>query len=255
MILIDTHAHITSEDYFNRIDEVIQSAKENGIEKIINIGTDLKSSEECLKLSEKYSALYASCGVHPHEANKAPNRYIYELEEFSKHPKTVAIGEIGLDYHYNISEPKIQKRIFREQLELAKDILIPSIVHCRDADDDILENLREVRQCNGVIHCFSSTSKFAKHILETGFNISFTGMITFIKDLEAVVQSIPLDKMMLETDSPYLSPKPFRGKINEPKNILYIAEKISELKGIRIEEVATSTTKTALALFKKLNNN
>jgi TatD DNase family protein len=254
MILIDTHAHISKKDYSNRIDDLIQSAKDVGITKIINVGTNLKTSEECINLSEKYEELYATCGIHPHDADQAPKRYIYNLEEFAKHPKTVAIGEIGLDYHYNISTPKAQQVIYKEQLEFAKDIQLPAIVHCRDSDDDILEGLIETKSDTGVIHCFASDRTFAKNILETGFHISFTGMITFIKDLEKVVQSIPLEKIMLETDSPYLTPKPFRGKQNEPKNISYIASKIAEIKDITLQEVATTTTKTAIKLFNKLNN-
>lgn len=254
MSLIDTHAHISKKDYLNRIDDLVQSAREAGITKIINIGTDLKTSSECLELSEKYSELYASCGIHPHEADKAPKGYIYNLEEFSKHPKAVAIGEIGLDYHYNISLPKKQQFIYKEQLELAKDIKLPAIVHCRDSDDDILEGIIETKNRVGVVHCFASDDTFAKKILETGFHISFTGMITFVKDLEKVVKSIPIEKIMLETDSPYLSPKPFRGKQNEPKNIPYIANKIAELKDIEVEDVAQKTTQTALKLFNKLHN-
>ena len=255
MNLIDTHAHISKKDYLDRIDDLIQSAKDAGVTKIINVGTDLKTSEECIELSEKYTELYATCGIHPHEADKAPKRYIYNLEEFTKQPKTVAIGEIGLDYHYNISPPKTQQNIYKEQLELAKDIQLPAIVHCRDSDDDILEGLIETKNRAGVVHCFASNQDFAKQILETGLHISFTGMITFVKDLEEVVKSIPIEKIMLETDSPYLTPKPYRGKQNQPKNIPYIANKIAEIKDIDLQIVAETTTDTALKLFNKLNNN
>ena len=167
----------------------------------------------------------------------------------------MAIGEIGLDYHYNISPPKTQQNIYKEQLELAKDIQLPAIIHCRDSDDDILEGLIETKNRVGVIHCFASNKDFAKQILQTGFHISFTGMITFVKDLEEVVESIPIEKIMLETDSPYLTPKPYRGKQNQPKNIPYIANKIAEIKDIDLQIVAETTTDTALKLFNKLNNN
>ncbi len=252
-MLIDTHAHIYYEDFAQRIEEVIQSASDNGVEKIITVGVDLKSSEECIKLAEKFPSVFATCGYHPHEAVKAPKRYLYELENMAAHPKVVAIGEMGLDYHYNFSDPKIQQKVYREQLELAVALQLPAVVHCRNSDDDILQGINESACENGVIHCFASNVEFAEKILETGFYISFTGMITFVKELEEVVIEIPLERMMVETDSPYLSPKPHRGKKNEPKNVLHVAEKIAELKEIDLEEVAESTTETAMNLFTKLN--
>jgi|TARA_B110000263_G_scaffold239563_1_gene241897 TatD DNase family protein len=252
-MLIDTHAHIYYEDFAQRIEEVIQSASDNGVEKIITVGVDLKSSEECIKLAEKFPSVFATCGYHPHEAVKAPKRYLYELENMAAHPKVVAIGEMGLDYHYNFSDPKIQQKVYREQLELAVALQLPAVVHCRNSDDDILQGINESACENGVIHCFASNVEFAEKILETGFHISFTGMITFVKELEEVVIEIPLERMMVETDSPYLSPKPHRGKKNEPKNVLHVAEKIAELKEIDLEEVAESTTETAMNLFTKLN--
>ena len=255
MTLIDTHAHISYDDYADRIDEVIQAAEDNGVEKIISIGVDLPSSEECLKLAEKYPSVFATCGIHPHEAGKAPERYLYELEEFTHHTKVVAIGEIGLDYHYDFSDRKVQRRVFHEQLEMAKSLEFPAVVHCRESDEDILEGIQNSGNKKGVVHCFASSVGFAQNVLESGFHISFTGMITFVKELEQVVRDIPLERMMVETDSPYLSPKPFRGKQNEPKNVLHIAKKIAELKEISLEEVADSTTETALNLFKKLNAN
>ena len=252
-MLIDTHAHIYYEDFAQRIEEVIQSASDNGVEKIITVGVDLKSSEECIKLAEKFPSVFATCGYHPHEAVKAPKRYLYELENMAAHPKVVAIGEMGLDYHYNFSDPKIQQKVYREQLELAVALQLPAVVHCRNSDDDILQGINESACENGVIHCFASNVEFAEKILKTGFHISFTGMITFVKELEEVVIEIPLERMMVETDSPYLSPKPHRGKKNEPKNVLHVAEKIAELKEIDLEEVAESTTETAMNLFTKLN--
>ena len=252
MIFIDTHAHINYEDYSDRINDVIKVATDNGVEKIISVGVDLLTSEESIKLAEKYSSVYATCGYHPHEANKAPKRYLYELEQFYAHPKVVAVGEIGLDYYYNFSEPRDQKRVYHEQLEMAYDIELPAVVHCRDSDDDVLSGIQKYSNSKGVIHCFSSNLNFANSILETGFYISFTGLITFVKELEEVVRDIPLEKMMVETDSPYLSPKPFRGKQNEPANVVYVAKKIAELKEISLEKVADSTTETAHKLFTKL---
>ena len=254
MILIDTHAHIYYDDYSGRMDDLIRSAKENRVDKIISIGVDLKSSEECIKLAEKYEHVYATCGIHPHEADKAPKGYLYELEQFYEHSKVVAVGEIGLDYHYDFSDRKTQRKIYHEQLEMAKSLDLPAVVHCRESDNDILNGIQESGHNSGVIHCFASDLDFAKSILETGFYISFTGMITFVRELEEVVREVSLSKMMVETDSPYLSPKPYRGKQNEPANVLYVAEKIAELKEISLEEVAESPTRTALQLFKKLTD-
>ena len=255
MNLIDTHAHIYNEDYSYQIDEVIKTAVANGVDKIISIGVDLKSSEQCIKLSEKYKEVFATCGIHPHESDKVPNRYTYELEEMCKEKKVVGIGEIGLDYYYEFSDKKVQRKIFYDQLELATDIDLPAVVHCRNSDDDVLRGIKELSKGVGVIHCFASTYEFAEKILETGFHLSFTGLITFVKELEEVVKKIPLEKMMVETDSPYLTPKPHRGKKNEPSNVRYVAEKIADLKGVSFNKVAESTTLTALNLFKKLSNN
>ena len=252
MNFIDTHTHIYFDNYSDRIDDIIKTAMDGGINKIISVGVDLNTSEACIRLSEKYPIVYAACGYHPHEASKAPAHYIYELEQFFSHPKVVAVGEIGLDYHYNFSEPKDQQKIYHEQLELAGDIELPAIVHCRNSDEDVLNGIKKYSHGSGVIHCFASNLDFAHSIIKTGFYISFTGLITFVKDLEVVIQELPLEKIMIETDSPYLSPIPHRGKQNEPLWVRHVAEKIAELKNISLEEVAKSTTQTALTLFSKL---
>ena len=255
MTLIDTHAHIYYDDFTGRMDDVIRASVNNGVEKIISIGVDLKSSEKCIKLAEKYETVYATCGIHPHESEKAPKGYLYELEQFYKHPKVLAVGEIGLDYYYDFSDRKTQRKIYQDQLEMANSLDLPAVVHCRDSDDDILIGIQDSDHSYGVIHCFASGLDFAERILETGFYLSFTGMITFVKELEEVVREVPLCKMMVETDSPYLTPKPFRGKKNEPAYVLHVAEKIADLKDISLEEVAESTTKTAYSLFKGLEDN
>ena len=255
MTLIDTHAHIYYDDYSNRMDDMIKKAMDKGIEKIISVGVDLATSEECIQLAEKYSSVYATCGYHPHDAAKAPKGYLYELEQFYAHHKVVAVGEIGLDYHYNFSAQKDQKKVYQEQLEMAHALSLPTVVHCRESDDDVLSGIQQSGHETGVIHCFASDLDFANSILETGFYISFTGLITFVKELEEVVIEIPLEKMMVETDSPYLSPKPHRGKKNEPAFVVHVAEKIAELKEISLEEVAAATTETAHNLFTKLTAN
>jgi len=254
MTLIDTHAHIYYDDYADRMDDVIRAAADNGVEKIISVAVDLATSEECILLAEKYPSVYATCGYHPHEAAKAPKGYLYELEEFYKHPRVVAVGEIGLDYHYNFSDPRDQRKVYHEQLEMAESLNLPAVVHCRQSDDDVLSGIQQSGHKSGVIHCFASNLDFAEKIMETGFLISFTGMITFATELEEVVNKIPLEKMMVETDSPYLTPKPFRGKQNEPAFVIHVAEKIAQLKEISINEVAETTTDTAYNLFRRMKN-
>lgn len=253
MILIDTHSHIYYKDYAETIDDIISEANDQGIKKIISVGVDLKTSEQCINLADKYNCVFAACGYHPHESDQAPKRYLYELEQFSTHPKVISIGEIGLDYYYNISNPKIQKRVFQEQLELASDIQLPYIIHCRDSDQDVLKIIQNFDYRSGVIHCFASNLEFAEAIINEGLNISFTGMITFVKDLEKVVDKISINKIMIETDSPYLAPKPNRGKKNQPAWLIHIAQKIADIKKISIEEVAQITTRNAYNLFTKLN--
>ena len=175
--------------------------------------------------------------------------YLMKLEKLFKSEKVIALGEIGLDYYYNHSDKKTQNKVFIEQLELAKSLDKPVVIHCRDAEEDIIKCLKEVKNNFGVVHCFSGTEKFAKELFKLNFYISFTGMITFKNNLPELIKNFPLERMMLETDSPYLTPVPNRGKRNEPSMVKIIAEKIAEIKNIPIEEVAKTTTKNAEKLF------
>jgi len=247
--LIDTHCHIYYDKYRDDIDEVINRSKYNNISNIICVGVDIDSSKKSISLAEKYNLVFATVGYHPHEAKLAPNNYLDKMISLLEHPKAIAVGEIGLDYYYNHSEKKTQIRIFREQLELAKDLDLPVIIHNREADDDLYKNIKRSKINKGVIHCYSSDIKYAQKIFDLGLLISFTGIITFSKKLEKVVKEIPIEKIMLETDSPYLTPKPHRGKRNEPYMINFIAEKISEIKDIPVEEIAKVTTNTAREFF------
>ena len=251
-MLIDTHSHIYYEKYDDDLNEVIDRAKKNGVEKIICVGTDLKSSIRSLEISNKYDNIYCSIGCHPHESSKTEKNYLNKLEEMSKEDKVVAIGETGLDYYYNYSDSKIQKTRFIEQIELANSLELPVIIHNRDSDDDLYEILKKYNP-KGVIHCFSSNIDYAIKILELNILISFTGIITFKNStLNSVIEQVHLSKIMVETDSPYLTPEPNRGKRNEPSYVYYIAKKISEIKNIPIEEVIKHTTKNALNLFHKI---
>ena len=249
MELIDTHCHIYYDSFKNDLDEVLKRSTQNFISKLICVGVDLKTSKESINLSEKYPQIFATAGFHPHESKDASLNYLMKLEELFKSEKVIALGEIGLDYYYNHSDKKTQNKVFIEQLELAKSLDKPVVIHCRDAEEDIIKCLKEAKNNFGVVHCFSGTEKFANELFKLGFLISFTGMITFKNDLPELIKKFPLEKIMLETDSPYLTPVPHRGKRNEPSMVKIIAEKIAEIKNRPIEEVAKITTKNAEELF------
>ena len=252
--MIDTHCHIYDERLYKNLDQVIKKAQKEKIEKIICIGDNLDTSKKSIEIAESYDNVYATVGIHPHEAKNAPNDFIKELEELSNHPKVVAIGEIGLDYYYNHSKKEIQQNIFEKQLKLANNLNLPVVIHCRDADDDLFCSLIATKNSLGVVHSFASSIEFAKKIIGLGLMISFTGMITFIKKLEKVANEVDLNKIMVETDSPYLTPVPLRGKINEPANVKFIVNKIAEIKKVPREHVVNITTQNALSLFKKMSN-
>tara|TARA_Y100000768_G_scaffold378016_1_gene351923 strand:- start:250 stop:1011 length:762 start_codon:yes stop_codon:yes gene_type:complete len=253
--MIDTHCHINDEKYKNDIDQIVQRAIDSGVKKMICVGVDLETSEKAILISDKFEEVYATVGYHPHESKDAPQRYIYELEDMAKNPKVVAVGETGLDYHYNISPKSIQKNIFNEQIELSKDLNIPIIMHNRDSDKDLLSIIESSKLDYGVVHCFSSNWGLAEKLLNLNIKLSFTGMVTFINDpIEQVLKKINLNDFFLETDSPYLAPKPHRGKRNEPAMINLIAEKIAEIKEISVETIIQSTTQNALSFFKRLKN-
>ena len=253
--MIDTHCHINDEKYKHDIDIIVQKAIDSGVKKMICVGVDLETSEKAILISNKYEEVYARVGYHPHESKDAPQRYIYELEDMAKNSKVVAIGETGLDYYYNISPKSIQKHIFNEQIELSKDLNIPIIMHNRNSDKDLLSIIESSKLDYGVVHCFSSDWDMAEKLLKLDIKLSFTGMVTFIKDpIEEVLKKIKLDDFFLETDSPYLAPNPHRGKRNEPAMVNLIAEKIAQIKNVPLETIVESTTKNALSFFKRLNN-
>jgi len=249
MEFIDTHCHIYYDKYEHDINDVINRANNNNVNNIICVGVDLDSSKKSLELAKQYKSVFATVGYHPHEAKLAPKNYLEGIKNISRESKVVAIGEIGLDYYYEHSDKKIQIKVFREQLELAKELNMPTIIHNRESDDDLYHNIKESNINKGVIHCYSSDIKYANKLFELGLIVSFTGIITFSKNLQEVVREIPMDKIMIETDSPYLTPIPFRGKRNEPYMVNYVAEKIAEIKNISVEEVAEITTKTAKDFF------
>ena len=252
-MFIDSHCHIYYDTFNDDILDVINKAYDAGVTKLICVGVDLESSESCINLADKFKNIYATVGFHPHESKLAKSNYLNILESMAVHPKVVAIGEIGLDFHYNHSQKEIQKKIFLEQLELAQSIKLPTVVHSRKADLETFKIISNVKNSKGVVHCFSSNLEQAKKIIQLDYYISFTGLITFVDELVDVVKHIPLDNILIETDSPYLAPIPFRGKRNEPSYIVNIAKKIAEIKNIDLAAVGNVTMNNTLRLFSKIS--
>ena len=250
MELIDTHCHLFYDDLKNDLDIVLNRAQELGVNRFICVGTNMEDSRECLGLAETYKNIYASVGVHPHDAKDAPEDYLDQIADLITFPKMIALGEIGLDYFRNISEPDIQQNVFREQLALAQRLQKPVIFHNRDADADVLKILSEFPDVTGVAHCFSSDLKTAKTFIDLGFYISFSGNLTYKNShLPDVAKELPLEKLLVETDSPYLSPVPYRGKPNEPGRTRFVAEKLAEIHGVTLQIIAEKTTTNAESLF------
>ena len=252
MKLIDSHAHLTDEK-FDNVEEILKNAKESGIEKIVCSAYNLSSSNEATKLAEKYENVFSNVGLHPENVEEFSEEYFEKLKKLYKSPKVVAVGEIGLDYHFTTENKDLQKQIFERQLLLANELNLPAVIHSRDAMGDTIEILKKVRlKRESLLHCFSGSYESAKILMELGFSFSFGGVVTFnnAKNVVEVVKNLPIEKILLETDCPYMTPVPFRGQRNEPKNIVYIADAISRIKGMTIEEVAEITTKNAERLFK-----
>ncbi|MBC8198278.1 MAG: TatD family hydrolase [Candidatus Marinimicrobia bacterium] len=249
MQLIDSHCHINDKQFEIDLADVIGRASDAGVVQMICIGTDIKSSERAIEIADKYSNVFATCGIHPHDSDKPDKKYIQILEEFSTHEKVVAIGEMGLDYFYDFSDKKIQKIVFREQLELAKELNLPAVIHNRESDADLFNIIQLAKLHNGVVHCFASDIEFANKLIDIGLHVSFTGMVTFVKSLHDVIEKIDINKIMIETDSPYLSPKPHRGKRNEPAFVGNIVNTIAELKNIDPQSVALRTIETTRDFF------
>lgn len=250
-MFIDTHCHLDFPEFEQDRDVVIQRAKAQGIDYIINIGSSLKGSKDSVELAKKYDLIYATVGLHPHDADKFSQEIEADLKTLAKEDKVVAIGEIGLDYFKNYSKPENQRLTFMSLLKLAKDLDLPSVIHSRQAQAEILEILKSAMPKKSAVHCFSGDENFLKSCLNLGFFISFTCNITYKKaqNLRNLVKMTPLDRLMLETDAPFLAPEGLRGKRNEPMYVKSLAEEIARIKGIGIEEVAKVTTETAKKFF------
>jgi TatD DNase family protein len=256
--MIDTHAHLNFPEFKGEISAALSRAKKVGVFKIINIGTDLETSLESVNLARKYPEIFASIGVHPHHAKDFSIESLEKFFVLASKDKVVAIGEIGLDFYpfgktsrySSYPSKEEQKMTFIQMLKLAQDCQLPMILHCREAYQDMLSVLRnEGIKGPGVIHCFSGTPKEAKEFLDLGFFISFTGNITYSKERDEVVKEVPLEKILLETDCPYLAPEPYRGKRNEPAYVIEVAKKVAEIKNLALIEIEKITTQNAEKLF------
>lgn len=254
-MLIDSHAHLDDSRFDEDRDEIIKSLKENKIDYIVNIGADFESSLNSIKLAKDHENIYAAVGIHPHDA-KTLNEHMYnELKNMAiNNEKVVAIGEIGLDYYYDNSPRDIQKYWFERQLELAKELDLPVVIHSRDATQDTFDIIKKCQDgsMRGVLHCYSGSVETMREYLKLGYIISLGGPVTFKKALvpKEVAKEVPLDKLLIETDSPYLTPEPYRGKRNDPTKVYHVAEMIADIRGISIEELAEATSNNAKEFFK-----
>ena len=252
---IDTHCHLDFKQFDSDREKVIQRAIKNKINRIISIGTDLKSSKKAIELAEKFAVIYAAVGIHPNDCSQIENKTFDQIKKLTEHNKVVAIGEIGLDYYRDFTPAKEQQRIFKIQLNLARLLKLPVIIHNRDAHDDMYNILIDEKAADigGVLHSFTGDSHFLESILAFNFYVSFTGFVTFKNSKsKELIEKVPLEKLLLETDSPFLTPVPFRGKRNEPAYIRYIAEKIAQIKKVSVQELAEITTENAKNLFNKI---
>ena len=254
-MLIDSHAHLDDLRYDTDRDNVLQRAQTAGIEAIVTIGCDLATSQAAVALAHAHPNIFATIGVHPHEAKEIGEGWYESFRSLARHPKVVAYGEIGLDYHYDHSPREIQRQRFREQIHLARELALPLVIHTREAQEDTMMILREESAVDvgGVFHCFSGDAWLAKDALDLGFYLSFSGVLTFKNAtmLRDIAKTVPLDRLMVETDCPYLAPIPYRGKRNEPAYVQYVAETLAEIRGNgSVESIARATVENTKRVFR-----
>ncbi|WP_371376286.1 TatD family hydrolase [Sporomusa aerivorans] len=251
-MLFDSHAHIDDKRFDADRTEVIQRAAEAGLVGIINAGACMESSARSIALAEENALIYAAVGIHPHDAQGAKASDYEQLAAWSLLPKVVAIGEIGLDYYYNLSPREIQQAVFIRQIDVAKQLKKPIIIHDRDAHGDVLSIVKkEAKGVTGVFHCFSGSLEMAKEVIKLGFYVSFAGPVTYAKDgkLKEVAANIPLERLLVETDCPYLTPQPYRGRRNEPAYVRYTAEEVARARGMDFGVLAAAATANTKRLF------
>lgn len=249
--IFDSHAHYDSEDFDPDREELIDSFASQGVVAVLNASSDIPSSRASMALTERYPFFWCGVGVHPHEAAEVDGDYIDQIEQMCAQPKVVAIGEIGLDYHYDFSPRPIQRRVFERQMKLAQQLGKPVIIHSREATEDTLEILQKFPSVTGVVHCFSGSAETAEVLLKLGYYIGFTGVVTFnnAKKVARAAQVVPLDRLLLETDCPYMAPVPLRGKRCESPMIVYTAEKLAQIKGVDAQQLVDAARENTCRLF------
>lgn len=256
-MLVDSHCHLDFPDFADEVEAVVARARAAGVERLLTINTHLTRASQVIALTERFPEVYGTVGVHPHEAGTEPAATVAALLKLAEHPKIVGFGETGLDYFYDKSPRDRQRDSFRTHIAAARQAGLPVIVHTRDADQDTVAILREELEkgpFTGLIHCFSSGAELAKQALEMGFYLSLSGIITFKKAeaLQDIVRDLPLERLLVETDSPYLAPIPYRGKRNEPAYVAYVADKLAALKGVSRDTVEAATSAAFFDLFRKV---
>lgn len=255
-MIIDTHAHYDDKAFEEDRAEVLESMAGEGIGRIVNIGSSLGACKRTIQLMEQYDFIYGALGIHPTDSGELTESDIEWLKEQSALEKCVAVGEIGLDYYWDEPDREIQKKWFVRQLELAKEVKLPVVIHSRDAAQDTVDIMKaeQAQEIGGVVHCYSYSRELAKTFLDMGFYFGIGGVVTFNngRKLKEVVEYLPMDRIVLETDSPYLAPVPFRGKRNDSSKLPYVVEQIANIKGISLEEVQQTTTQNAYNLYPKL---
>lgn len=248
----DSHAHLDDARFQPDFDDILARMRENGVTGMMNIGCDLPSSERSVALAERYDWIWAAVGSHPDDADHVDEARIARYRALCQNPRVRAIGEIGLDYHYDDIPREIQKNAFRMQLALARELSMPVVVHEREAHEDGMRIIDEFPEVKGVFHCYSGSLEMAKELVKRGWYIGFTGVVTFKNARKAVevAEKIPLDRILIETDCPYMAPEPFRGRRNDPSLVPFVAKKIAALRGISAEAAAAATAENARRLFR-----
>ncbi len=250
-MIVDSHAHLDFEPFDADRETVILRARAVGVVAVVNVGTDLESSRDSVALAEKYDFIYAAVGIHPHDAKTLTPAVREELRALARHPKVVAVGEIGLDYYRDLSPRPVQRQAFADLLTLAAELDLPVIIHCRDAWEDTLAILRGWTG-RGVLHSYSGGPEHLEEVLAMGFSIGLSGPITYAQAprLQAVAAAVPLDRLLVETDCPYLTPEPYRGRRNEPAYVWYVAGAVARVRGVTAEGIARATTENAARFFR-----
>jgi TatD DNase family protein len=261
--LADTHAHLDFSQFTEDRDQVMDRAAKEGITRVVTVGFDLESSRQAVALTKRYANLWACVGIHPHEASRGTAEVLDSLRDLSKHHKVVAIGETGLDYYRDRSPRDVQRQVFRQELDIAAEAGKPAVIHNRAAHEDIMPIIRDwvkgIRSSNGnlqpplgVVHCFSGDLVMAEELFDLGFYVSIAGPVTFpnATRLQELVSRLPLERLLIETDCPFLAPHPYRGKRNEPANVKLIARKVAEIRSMPLEEISQRTTENARRVFR-----